>query len=100
MLELRAAESLLGLDIPLQYWRTKSGFEVDLVLGDQLALEIKAVNQVNESHLKGFRALREEKLIQKYWVVSMDSQRRRTEDGIEIIPWREFLHALWSGELV
>ena len=99
VLEIRAALSLLNIDLPLQYWRTKSGFEVDVVLGDQMALEIKAVPQVQDPHLKGLRALMEEKLIRKASVVSLDAHRRSTKDGIEIYPWREFLEGLWGGQL-
>ncbi len=99
ILELRAATDLLGIDLPIQYWRTKSGFEVDVVLGDHAALEIKAVTTVQDHHLKGIRALREENLLRHAWVVSLDSHRRRTADGIEILPWRDFLGALWTREL-
>jgi predicted AAA+ superfamily ATPase len=99
VLELRAALDLLGRDLPLQYWRTKSGFEVDLVLGDHVAIEIKGVPQVHDHHLKGLRALREENVVRHAWVVSLDSHRRRTADGIEIIPWQEFLKQLWSDQL-
>lgn len=96
VLELRAELDFLGIDLPLQYWRTKSGFEVDLVLGDHAAIEIKAVTQVQNHHLKGLRALREENLVKHAWVVSLDPQRRTTADGIEIIPWREFLQGIRS----
>jgi predicted AAA+ superfamily ATPase len=98
-LELRAALDYLRTGADLKYWRTKSGFEVDLIVGSELALEIKATTQVTDRHLKGLRALREEKALKKYWIVSLDSHRR-TLDGIEILPWKEFLQILWAGQIL
>lgn len=98
-LELRAALHYLKTNAEIQYWRTRSGFEVDFIVGSELALEVKAVSLVNDRHLKGLRALREEKKLRKYWVVSLDPQRRLV-DGIEIVPWKEFLEILWAGELL
>jgi predicted AAA+ superfamily ATPase len=97
-LEMRAAISILDSDTALSYWRTKSGFEVDFVLGDSIAIESKAVPLVHENHMKGLRALREENIVKKALVVSCDPSRRRTADGIDIIPWQEFLTDLWSGK--
>jgi len=33
-------------------------------------------------------------------VVSMDTNPRRTEDGIEILPWQVFLDRLWADEII
>lgn len=99
ILELRAYLSLRRRDEPLQYWRAKTGFEVDLVVGDQLAVEIKASPQITERHLKGLKALREERVVKSFHVVSLDPVPR-TVDGISIHPWREFLGALWGGQLL
>lgn len=98
--ELRAYVAYQRLDVPLTYWRSTSQFEVDLVLGEQLAVEIKSTQLVSDKHLKGLRAFKEEKLQQRYVVVSLDPRRRKTVDGLEIWPWREFLTALWAGELL
>gem|GEM_PF-4698078 len=35
-----------------------------------------------------------------YIVMSMDTKPRRTEDGIEILPWEIFLDCLWSNEII
>jgi predicted AAA+ superfamily ATPase len=83
--------------IPLAYWRSTSNFEVDFVLGDQTALEVKAKNPVAERDLRGLRALREEKLLKHYLMVCLEP-RPRVVDGIEILPWKEFLDRLWEGE--
>lgn len=71
--------------------------EVDFVIHDSMAVEVKATKQVSDKHLKGLRALKEENLnINKYIVVSQDSHKRTTEDGIQIYPLDQFLKDLWA----
>lgn len=99
--ELRAWIDYEQLDLPLTFWRTSSGFEVDLIVGQlELALECKSTREVRTADLKGLRALKEEHEPRRSVDVSRVSERRRTEDGIEILPWRELCRELWSGELL
>lgn len=77
-----------------------SQFEVDLIIGNKLAIEIKGTDFVHNKHLKGLRALREEGIIQSHAVVSCDSTLRETEDGITIYPWHDFLSRLWEGKIL
>ena len=48
----------------------------------------------------GLRALREEKLLKRYVCVSLDKAARKTDDGIEVLPLREFIERLWGNELL
>jgi predicted AAA+ superfamily ATPase len=98
-LELRAFIAYRNIDLPLQYWRSTSDFEVDFILGNKLAIEVKGTDLVKDKHLKGIRALKEEGLFETYGVISLDSRERMTEDGIHIWPWKKFLNKLWQGEL-
>lgn len=98
--ELRAYLSYTRLSFPLSYWRSKSQFEVDAVVGDRVALEIKATSQVDDKHLKGLRALKEEGLIKQYAIVSLDGEFRTTCDGIRVYPWELFLRQLWSNKII
>jgi hypothetical protein len=45
-------------------------------------------------------SLKEEYQARGYIVVSMDTNPRRTEDGIEILPWKVFLDRLWANEII
>jgi predicted AAA+ superfamily ATPase len=85
--------------VPLAYWRSTSNFEVDFVLADTTAIEVKAKEPVGERDLRGLRALKEEALLKHYVVVSLEP-RPRTVDGIRILPWQEFLEQLWAGAFV
>lgn len=96
-LELRAWISYRRLDLPLCFWRSTSDFEVDFILGNKLALEVKATDLVSDKHMKGLRAFKEEGLVQDYLIVSLDETLRKTDDGITIIPWELFLKKLWKA---
>ena len=81
----------------LAYWRTTTGFEVDFILGDHTAIEVKAKAVVSTSDLKGLRALAEESLLRRYICVCLEPRPRRV-GNIEVLPLASFLESLWSGE--
>jgi predicted AAA+ superfamily ATPase len=85
--------------MPLAYWRSTSNFEVDFVLADATAIEVKGKEPVGERDLRGLRALKEEGLLKHYLVVSLE-RRPRTVDGIRVLPWQDFLEQLWAGAFV
>jgi predicted AAA+ superfamily ATPase len=98
-LELRAFLSYCRIDASLQYWRSTSHFEVDFIIGNELAIEVKGTDFVTDKHLKGIRALKEEGLLKTYGVVSLDSSDRITADGIHIWSWSSFLSQLWQRKI-
>lgn len=85
---------------PLTYWRTKEQHEVDLVIGDEIAIEIKAKPAVTDRDLKSMRLIAGEAAWQRRIVVSEERAWRRTEDGIEVWPVEEFLRMMWDGGLI
>ncbi len=98
-LELRAYLSYRRRREEMSYWRSTSGYEVDCIVGEDWAFEFKAVEMAVERHFRGLKALREEKLVKNYAVVSLDTRRRKV-DGILIYPWREFVSDLWGDVLL
>ncbi len=83
----------------ISYWRSTSGYEVDFILDDTTAIEVKASATVGLQDLKGLKALQEEKSLKRYVVVSLEDQVR-TVGSIQILPWKEFLRRLWEEELI
>jgi predicted AAA+ superfamily ATPase len=81
----------------LGYWRSTSGFEVDFILGDHTAVEVKAKENVSPQDLRSLRALGEEKMLKRYLCVCLEPRPRKTE-GVAILPFKIFLEALWAGE--
>ncbi len=83
----------------LHYWRSRSGFEVDFILNQKIAIEVKATHQPTKRHLRGLQALQEEGLCSKHILVCQCSEMRK-DDGFLIVPWERFLKMLWEGELL
>jgi predicted AAA+ superfamily ATPase len=81
----------------LSYWRSTSGFEVDFILGDHTAVEVKAKETVSAQDLKPLRALAEEKRLKRHLCVSLEPRARKVGD-VTVLPYRTFLKALWSSE--
>ena len=82
---------------PLSYWRSTSGFEVDFILGDHTAVEVKAKDNLSPQDLKSLRALAEEKQLKRHLCVSLEPRPRKLE-GITALSIPEFLEGLWGGE--
>jgi predicted AAA+ superfamily ATPase len=100
-MELRAFLAYRRIRAPLCYWRSTSQFEVDFIVGDELAIEVKGTSMVQDRMLKGLVALGEENLVRNRIVVSLDPKPRKMSgvfEGIEILPWQDFLTRLWGGE--
>jgi predicted AAA+ superfamily ATPase len=100
ILEIRAYLSYVRNKSQLCYWRSTSKFEVDLIIGQQIAIEIKGTDQVQDKHLKGLRAIKEEDLFSSLIVISNDKSKRTFKDGIEVYPWKVFIEDLWSGKII
>lgn len=84
-----------GCDIA--YWRSTSGFEVDFIINDKTAVEVKAKTNITGHDYKGLRSLKEEALLENYILVSLEDTPRKVE-GIQILPWKRFIENLWQDE--
>ena len=69
--------------------------EVDFLLGDHTAIELKAKKWVTGADLKGLQALREEESFKNYLCIALEDRPRQL-DGIDILPYGMFLDALWQ----
>ncbi len=82
---------------PVSFWRSTSGFEVDFILGDHTAIEVKAKENVSSQDLKSLKALAEEGKLKRYLVVSFESRKRQVGE-VTVLPWPVFLTELWNGK--
>ncbi len=98
--ELSAYQKYLARRNRLNFWRDVRGAEVDFVLDERIAVEVKASDLVYPRYLKGLHAITEQSdySIERRIVVCQEPDRRRV-DGIEVVPYREFLEELWTGGL-
>lgn len=82
---------------PVYYWRTTTDLEVDFIIGDRLALEVKASQSINDKDLRGLRAIASEGTFEGRILICREPHPRKTDDGIYILPLPEFVQRLWSG---
>ena len=99
-MELRAYLSYRALNLTqLTFWRSRQGHEVDFLVGEELAIEVKASSSVSPRDLKGLRMLAEEGIFKQFYLVSQD--RNAQQHGVFILMhWQSFLTALWNDELL
>ncbi|MYD46088.1 MAG: ATP-binding protein [Gammaproteobacteria bacterium] len=95
--ELRSWIDYNERDDVLHYWRSRSGYEVDFLIHDHTAIEVKAKPHVGVRDLRSLRALKEEEIFQNFVCVCMGSLPMYV-DGIEILPYMTFLDYLWEGK--
>lgn len=99
-MELKAWLDYSGSREELTFWRTERGTrEVDFLIGDRIAIEVKSARRIKSSHLTGLHAIMEEKQFEKLIVVCREDIPYRTDEGFHILPWRFFLDKLWGGFL-
>lgn len=93
--ELRAANAYGEHFHDLAYWRLASGIEVDFIVGSmRLAIEAKATARVTSDHLKGLRHLHADHPSAGRVLVCLEPRRRRTDDGIDILPAAVFAETI------
>ena len=99
-MELNAHRSYLELHYDIDFWRTKSGLEVDFILGGgEVAIEVKGTRRVDTADLGALRAFMNESKPRLGIIVSNEKKERKIGD-ITVLPWRDFLGKLWDGKLI
>ncbi len=99
-MQIAAHSSYSELEYEINFWRTKSGMEVDFILGKgEIAIEVKGSSRVDNRDLKSLSAFIEEYLPRKAFVVC-NEKAKRVHGQITVIPWRMFLDDLWEGKII
>lgn len=100
LMEIMAHRSYSELDYAINFWRTKTGLEVDFILGrGEIAVEVKGTSHVNSADLRPLKAFIQEYHPRSAYLVC-NERNRRIHDDISIVPWRDFLSMLWDGVIL
>jgi len=100
LMEILAHRTYKEIDYGVNFWRAKSGLEVDFVLGQgEIALEIKGASRIDNPNLRSLKAFIQEYRPRKAFVVC-NERSPRVHEGIHILPCRDFLNALWKGDVI
>lgn len=99
-MELLAYNVYNEIDYRINFWRTKTGLEVDFILGDgEVAIEVKGSGQVENKALRPLNAFIEIYSPRKAFVVCNEKEER-VVGNVRIMPWRKFLYNLWQGKII
>ena len=99
--ELTAYLDYRRSDEALTYWRPqKQEAEVDFVVGDRIAIEVKGTSRVGHSDTRGIKLLSEEVTLKKKVIVCSESSPRTLDTGVEVLPFKVFCQRLWSDDLL
>jgi predicted AAA+ superfamily ATPase len=100
LMEIVAHRSYAGKDFSINFWRTKSGLEVDFILGQgEVAIEIKGSGYVDKRDIYGLTAFTEA-FSPKRSLLVCNEKEKRLHNKIEILTWEIFLHELWEGKIL
>ena len=100
LMEILAHRVYRELDYDVNFWRTKSGLEVDFILGrGEVAIEVKGTSRIDNSDMRPLKTFIQEYRPASAFVVCNERAPRVHED-IRILPWRDFLKMLWNGEVI
>lgn len=97
ILEVIAAHVYFRAFEKVWYWRSASGYEVDLMIDDYTACKFKS-GIVHPKDVSGLMAIREEIPLKNAWIVSRDMYVRKLENRVVVVPWREFLEEISEGD--
>ena len=81
------------------YWKSVNRQEVDLTVAEEIAIEIKSTGKVSSKHLRNLKALQEEKVFKKFFLVSCDPDNT-LQESIHWLHWSEFLCRLWGNRIL
>ncbi|MCL2877171.1 MAG: AAA family ATPase [Acidobacteria bacterium] len=99
LMELKAYQAYRNPDMPITFWRTSTGQEVDFILGEKdLAVEIKGASRIHEGDARSLQALLDDGPVRNACIVSLEKQSRVLMNNIEALPWRIFLERLWQND--
>ena len=97
--ELSSYRDYIKPEMQINFWRTHDQTEVDFLLNESIAIEVKSSKFVSDGDWRGIVKLEEEMKLKKKIVISRDPLRRHV-GGVDIYPWKDFLNALWQNEIL
>lgn len=97
-LELQAYKSYKRKDDIIGFWNSPREGEIDFVINNEIAIEVKATTNVGKNHLLGFSKFEKHGKTKRNILICQEKYPRKI-NGIEVLPVMLFLQQLWSGDI-
>jgi predicted AAA+ superfamily ATPase len=81
----------------LHYWRTKDQSEVDFIIDNKIAVEVKGSKVFNSDYLNSLNKLREEKIIKEFYLVYLGNDLILEEyPWVKVMNYQNFLTKIYQ----
>jgi predicted AAA+ superfamily ATPase len=81
----------------LHYWRSRNQDEVDFILNNEIAIEVKASKVFKKEYIKSLKKLKEENLIKTFYIVYLGPDLHlKEEPWLKILNYKNFLVELYK----
>jgi predicted AAA+ superfamily ATPase len=104
LLELLSFRALKEKEFSINYWRTKTGIEVDFILdAGNIAIEVKISRRVDKKDFHGLAIFAKEYKPKRLILICLEEKRRKVVLSgceIEVIPVLNFFESLWGDEIL
>lgn len=98
-LELKAYQGYVNRDLTLNFWNSPREGEVDFILNQQIAIEVKSSAKISNQHMSGLSKYSSLFPTKRKIIVCLEAKKRKIGD-VEIMPLVSFLNELWAGKIV
>jgi predicted AAA+ superfamily ATPase len=98
-LELKSYLDYQRIQDRLCFWQSKHQHEVDFIIGDDIAIEVKATQKISPRDLKNLYILQEENICKQFILISHDKIETK-KDNIWCVHWKTFIEMLWEGKII
>lgn len=101
LMELKAYQAYRNPELPIYYWRTSSGLDVDFILGEmQCVIEVKTSSRINSNATKAIKSLKEDNKVKRSIIITFEQEPKILDGNIECLPWKIFLEMLWADQIL
>jgi len=97
--EIRAYISYNRCDVDFNFWRSLDKMEVDFIINNEIAIEVKSARKIKKEHLRGLTAIKDELRFKERYLITQDPIEKFVA-GIRCLPWNSFLEQLWAGAII
>lgn len=100
LMEIIAYRSYSSKDFAINFWRTKTGLEVDFILAQgEVAIEVKGAGRLDKKDMHGIDSFTGD-YSPKRSIIVCNEREKRLHGKIEVLPWEIFLSGLWAGKII
>ena len=99
LMELKSYNAYKQKRKKIYFWRSVNKQEVDFIIDDEVAIEVKSCKKITPKYLSGLKFLQEENIIKTFYIISEDPINRLEDGFIHALYWKDFLKNLWNGEI-